>query len=121
MTRALLCATSAMLLQTGCSTVDTATFDSANPIHCMVIFGIAAKTAKQISQPPVAEQMMRRFSALADHHGGSAWLAEINAEALAVADRMDAANDRKATIQLLEGCEAAQDADPTMRAKVRQR
>jgi hypothetical protein len=121
MTRTLLCAASALLLQTGCSTVDATTFDSTNPVHCMVIFGIAANSARQISQPMVAKQMMRRFSVLADHHGGSAWLAKIDAEALAVAKRMEAANNRKATIQLLEECEAAQDADPRMRAEIRQR
>ncbi|WP_375427672.1 hypothetical protein [uncultured Sphingomonas sp.] len=100
------------MLLAGCANADEPTFDSSNPVSCMVIFGVAANGAKQVSQPAVADEMIRRASFLAGQHGGLEWIKKVMPQSIKVGRKMEAAHDERATIRLLEECVAKQNADP---------
>ncbi|MCA1199893.1 hypothetical protein K9B35_18150 [Sphingomonas sp. R647] len=117
MTRALICATILMMFQTACSSANSRDFDSSDPVHCMVIFGIAANSARQMGQPAIADEMTKRVSFLAERHGGAGWIKQITPRSQEVGRKMEAANDQRATIKLFDDCVAAQDADPQFRAR----
>jgi hypothetical protein len=106
-----------MLLPIGCANANERTFDSSNPVHCMVIFGVAANGAKQVSLPAVADEMERRASFLAEQHGGAAWIKTITPQSMEVGKKMEAAHDERATLRLLDECVALQNADPGYNAR----
>lgn len=111
-----ICATMSMMLMAGCANIDEPTFDSSNPVSCMVIFGVAANGAKQESQPAVADQMVRRAAFLAKQQGGVEWIKKITPLSTETAKRMEAANNEHATLKMLDECIAKQDADPHFQA-----
>jgi len=106
-----------MLLPIGCADANERTFDSSNPVHCMVIFGIAANGAKQVSQPAVADEMARRATFLAEQHGGLAWIKKVKPQSMEIGKKMEAAHDERATLRLLDECVAQQNADPGFNAR----
>lgn len=108
-----------MLLPIGCADTNERTFDSSDPVHCMVIFGIAANGAKQASQPAVADEMVRRATFLADQRGGLAWIKKVTPQSLEIGKKMEAAHDERATLRLLDDCVAQQNADPGFNARNR--
>ncbi len=117
MIRPMVYAVAFLLFQTGCSNAASPDFDSNNPVHCMAIFGVAANGAKQVSQPAVVDEMVRRISFIAAQHGGPEWIKKITPEAQEAGRKMEAARDERATIKLYDDCLAAQDANPRFRAR----
>lgn len=113
--------TAVMLLATGCGNADSRTFDSSDPVHCMVVFGIAANSARAIGQPGIAAEMTHRLTDLAERNGGADWIARITPQAQEIGRKLEAARDERATIRLLQDCEAAQDADPAFRDRLTRR
>lgn len=110
-----------MLLPAGCANADERSFDSSDPVHCMVIFGVAANGAKQVSQLAVADEMVRRASFLAEQQGGPEWIRKITPQSMEIGRKMEAANDERATLRLLDECVAQQNADPDFSARARKR
>ncbi|WP_188053293.1 hypothetical protein [Sphingosinithalassobacter sp. CS137] len=110
-----------MLLLAGCTPANDPFFDSANPAHCAAIFGLAANRAQQASNSDVADEMVMRATLLAEQHGGAAWIEAITPEALEIAARMEAANDREAELRWLDECTAQQNTDPAFQARVARR
>lgn len=102
----------------GCADANAATFDSSDPVSCMVIFGIAANGAKQAAQHTVVNEMVGRASFLAAQNGGVEWIQKIGPQSMEIAKKMEAAQDKRATFELLDQCVAQQDADPAFRASL---
>lgn len=90
-------------------------FDSSDPVVCLTIFGIAVNGHKQAGNIDAADRLVARSAVLVRKQGGVEWLKKIAPEALKVGTTLEAANDRNATIRLLEACEARQAADPGFR------
>jgi hypothetical protein len=110
-----------LVLPMGCANVDDRTFDSSDPVHCMVVFGVAANGAKQVSQPAVADEMVRRASFVAEQRGGLKWIKKITPQSMEIGRKMEAAHDERATLRLLDECVAQQNADPAFNARARRR
>jgi hypothetical protein len=87
----------------------------------MVIFGVAANGAKQVSQPAVADEMVRRASFLAEQQGGLEWIRKITPRSMEIGKKMEAAHDERATLRLLDECVAQQNADPAFNVRARKR
>ena len=104
-----------------CAGTDDPRFDSTDPVHCMAIFGIAANGAKQASNAAAADEMFRRASFLAGQQGGAAWIEKITPRSLEAGKEMEAAQDERATLKLLDECVAKQNADPAFQARMRKR
>jgi hypothetical protein len=105
------------LLPIGCADASERTFDSANPVRSLVVFGIAANGAKQVSKPEIADEMVRRSTFLAEQHGGLAWINKITPQSMEIGKKMEAAHDERATLRLLDECVAQQNADPSISAR----
>lgn len=118
-------ATALMMLPIGCADASSPTFESSDPVSCMVIFGIAANGAKQMSDAAAAEktgnEMLRRTAFLAKQNGGIAWIKRITPQSMQIAAKMEAARDERATIKLFDECVARQNADPGFRSSMSNR
>lgn len=114
-------ATAFTTLPAGCASANAPTFDSSNPVSCMVIFGVAANGAKQVSNAAAAGEMVKRASFLAEQHGGAEWITKIMPESIRIAAGMEAAHDEGATLKLLDECVEKQNADPAFQSRVGRR
>jgi|GEM_PF-4385354 len=84
-------------------------FDSSNPVACLAIFGIAANGYQQSGDAAAADRMVEKSMSLARQHGGAEWVQNATLEARQIGARIEAANDRDASVRLLQECEANQD------------
>lgn len=114
-------ATALMALPAGCANASAPTFDSSNPVSCLVIFGVAANGAKQVSNPAAAGEMVKRASFLAEQHGGAEWIKKVTPESMRIGAGMEAAHDERATLKLLDECVAKQNADPAFQSRMGRR
>lgn len=94
----------------GCANANAATFDSSDPVQCMTIFGIAAAGAKERGQHELAEEMIGRQMLLAEQQGGVEWIKDMAPRSVELAQKMEAAQDVQATLELLNQCKARQNA-----------
>jgi|SRR5215217_328400 len=99
---------SAALLISGCANEGRAAqaFDSSNPVACLAIFGIAANGYRQSGNTAAADRMLEKSMLLARQNGGAEWIQNVTPEARQIGARIEAANDRAATVRLLQECEA---------------
>lgn len=88
----------------GCADTHAPTFDSGDPVQCLVIFGIAANATRGTGDDTTADAMVARAAALVARNGGSPWLKKVAPEAMGLATVMEAAHDERATLALLDGC-----------------
>lgn len=105
-------AAGAALFAGGCANASADAFDASDPVHCMVIFGVAVNGARQVGQEAAARDFERRATMLARVQGGAKWVRQITPRSLEVGARMEAAADERATMALLDACIARQDGDP---------
>lgn len=110
-----------MAFPAGCANASAPTFDSSNPVSCLVIFGVAANGAKQVSNAAAAGEMVKRASFLAEQHGGAEWITRVTPESMRIGAGMEAAHDERATLKLLDECVARQNADPAFQSRMGRR
>jgi hypothetical protein len=110
-----------MALPAGCANASAPNFDSSNPVSCLVIFGVAANGAKQVSNPTAASEMVERASFLAEQNGGTEWITKVTPESMRIGAGMEAAHDERATLKLLDECVAKQNADPAFQSRISRR
>lgn len=91
-------------LLVGCQKADR--LDSANPIHCLTIFGIAAVGAAGQSNAAVMNEMKRRQLDLVQSNGGIAWLHQVTPESQRLAAEIEAARDEASVRKLFDECVA---------------
>lgn len=114
-------ATAFTTLPAGCASANAPTFDSSNPVSCMVIFGVAANGAKQVSNAAAAGEMVKRASFLAEQHGGAECIRKVTPESMRIGAGMKVAQDERATLELLDECVAKQNADPAFQSRMNRR
>jgi len=83
-----------------------ARWDSADPVHCVAIFGIASVGAAAQSNNAVVTEMNDRILGLVQANGGAAWLQEITPETHRFAAEIEAADDDAAVLRLFDECAA---------------
>lgn len=83
-----------------------ARWDSADPVHCVAIFGLASVGATAQSDTGGVTEMNDRMLRLVQANGGAAWLQEITPEAHRFAAEIEAAGDEAAVLRLFDECAA---------------
>lgn len=92
------------LAAAGCTNARADTQDSGDPVHCLVIFGLAVNAARTDGDDATAAALAARATALVKRNGGSPWLKEVAPDAMRVATAMEATPDERATLALLDDC-----------------
>lgn len=85
----------------GCAVANAQAYDSANPVHCITVFGVAGAAA---NRGPLAEEMYARVLAIVQANGGETWLREIHPVTLQLAARWEASGDRVEIMKLFDEC-----------------
>ncbi len=88
----------------GCQKADR--WDSANPVHCMTVFGLASAGAAAQSNRPLVNDMNARQMAIVGANGGVAWIEQIKPETRRLAAEFEQADDDAALSKLLDDCAA---------------
>lgn len=88
----------------GCQQTDK--WDSANPVHCMTVFGLASAGAAAQSNQAVVDNMNVRQMAIVRANGGMPWIERIKPEMLRLAAEIEQANDGAALSKLFDDCVA---------------
>lgn len=101
----------------GCSAAAAKPYDSADPVHCMAIFGATSGTART---GPLADELNARIVHLVRSNGGAEWIEKITPLTLQLGARWEASLDREEIIKLFEECRANQDADPSFKSALPQ-
>lgn len=83
-----------------------------------MIFGIAANGAKQVSSQTAVNEMVKRASFLAEQQGGAEWIKKVMPESIRIGAGMEAAQDERAILRLLDECVAKQNADPAFQSRI---
>lgn len=88
----------------GCQKADR--LDSANPVHCLTVFGLTAAGADGQSNAAVTNDMKARQLGLVQSNGGIAWLEEVTPDSQRLAAEIEAARDEASVLRLLDECVA---------------
>jgi hypothetical protein len=100
----------------GCGTAAANQYDSADPVHCSIVFSVTIPAARARSDHRLADEMTARLIHLARSQGGIGWLNEISPQAMEIAAGWEASPDREALLSLFDRCKAEQNNDPAFQA-----
>lgn len=102
-------------LLAGCSAASASAspYDSANPVHCMTIFGAGSGAARN---GPVADELNARILFIVRANGGADWVRKITPVSVELGKAWEAAPDKSGIMTLFDECRSRQDADPKFQA-----
>lgn len=98
-----------------CDTAKASQYDSADPVHCLTIFGATSGTVRS---GPLADELNARILYIIHSNGGEKWLREVTPVSRKIGARWEASKEWSQAIAHFEECRRRQNADPEFTAKL---
>jgi hypothetical protein len=101
------------MVAAGCTAASANSYDSADPVQCVAIFGV---TSAEAGSSLLGHELRARSLYITRANGGAEWLRTVTPRSQALAQQWESSGDQEGALRLFEECRDRQDADANFRA-----